>query len=144
MFLGTYEHSLDSKNRVNLPSKLRIKLQKVVILSKGFDGCLELRTPEQFETYAESFTKFSNTHKDSRVITRQIFANSTDVELDTANRILIPNVLLKEANIKKNVVIIGVGKKIEIWDKDAYEKFKKDSDDTFEEVAERLDKVDYE
>lgn len=139
MFLGTYEHSLDAKNRLSLPSRLRTKLSKIVILSKGFDGCLELRTQDDFDKYAESLHKLSNTQKNSRLIVRQIFANSIDIELDASNRILIPTNLLKEANLQKDIVIIGAGKKIEIWDKIAYEKFKAESDKTFEEVAELLE-----
>ncbi|WP_033159793.1 division/cell wall cluster transcriptional repressor MraZ [Mycoplasmoides alvi] len=142
MFLGTYEHSLDSKNRISLPSRLRAKISSSVVISKGFDGCLEVRTPEEFESYAQSLSKLSNTHKDSRLIIRQIFANSIDIELDASNRILIPVNLLKEANLKKDLVIIGVGKKMEIWDKNAYEKFKSESDSTFEEVAERLNSIE--
>lgn len=138
MFLGTYEHSLDSKNRLSFPSRLRSKISTSVVISKGFDGCLEIRTPEEFENYAQSLNRLSNTHKDSRLIIRQIFANSIDIELDASNRILIPANLLKEGNLKKDVVIIGAGKKMEIWDKQAYEKFKLESDSTFEEVAERL------
>lgn len=139
MFLGTYEHSLDPKNRLSLPSKLRGKLPSLVILSKGYDGCLELRTPEEFDKYAKSLTELSNTHKDSRLIVRQIFANAIDIELDSSNRILIPVNLLKEANLKKDITIIGLGNKLEIWDKENYLKFKEESDKTFENVAERLE-----
>ncbi|WP_027124025.1 division/cell wall cluster transcriptional repressor MraZ [Mycoplasmoides pirum] len=144
MFLGTFEHSLDAKNRISLPSRLRSKISSAVVVSKGFDGCLEVRTPEDFENYAQSLNKLSNTHKDSRIIVRQIFANSTDIELDASNRILIPANLLKEANLKKDIVIIGAGKKMEIWDKQAYEKFKSESDEKFEEVAERLNNFENE
>ncbi len=142
MFLGTYEHSLDAKNRISLPSRLRAKLATAVVISKGFDGCLELRSPEEFDRYAQALNRLSNTNKDSRVVVRQIFANSADVELDAANRILIPANLLKEANLKKEVVIIGAGSKMELWDKQAYEKFKAESDAVFEEVADRMNPFD--
>lgn len=138
MFLGTYELSLDPKNRITLPSRLRSKISTSVILSKGFEGCLELRVPEEFDQYAKSLTTLSNTRKDARLIVRQIFANSIDIDIDSANRILIPANLLKEANLKKEVIMIGVANKLEIWDKASYEKYKAGSDDEFESVAERL------
>lgn len=138
MFLGTYEHALDPKNRLSLPSRLRDKLEKAVVLSKGLDGCLELRTPEEFERYAAGLSSLSATKKDARTFVRQVFANSADVAIDSANRILIPAPLLAEGNLKRDVVVIGVGRKIEIWDKDKYAAFKEETDPQFETVAEHL------
>ncbi len=139
MFLGTYELNLDSKNRLSLPSRLRSKISSGVVISKGYEGCLELRTPEEFEKYAKSLTDLSNTRKDSRLIVRLVLANSIDLELDSANRVLIPANLIKEANLKKDITVIGLGNKVEIWDKSSFEKYKAESDGEFENVAERLD-----
>lgn len=139
MFLGTFEHSLDPKNRLSLPSRLRDKLEKAVVLSKGLDGCLELRTPEEFSRYAAGLNSLSATKRDARMFVRQVFANAADVAIDSANRILIPAQLLSEGGLKKDVTIIGVGSKVEIWDKGAYAAFKAEADPQFEAVAEHLD-----
>ena len=123
MFLGTYEHSIDSKNRLSLPSRIVSKINEDVVVSKGFDGCLELRTLSAFEVYSEKLMQLSQNKKDSRIVIRQLLANAIDLSLDSAKRILIPNSLLAESNITKDVVIIGLGNKLEIWDKGTYQKF---------------------
>ncbi len=143
LFLGTYEHVIDEKNRLSLPAKLVDKFSKrVVVASKGFEGCLELRSREDFEVWSNQILSYSQNKKDSRVLARQILANSSELELDKANRILIPEVLAKIASLKKNVVIIGLGNKLEVWDAKAYSKFKSDTDSKFEAVAERIDDGD--
>jgi MraZ protein len=114
IFLGTFIHNLDDKNRIVLPAKLLVKLTKKIVISKGFDGCLELRNEGDFEQYANSLMKLTQTKKDSRIVIRQLLANACDLEIDTSKRILIPNNLLVEANINKEIIIIGVGDKIEL------------------------------
>ena len=140
MFLGTYEHSIDSKNRLSLPSRIVSKINEDVVVSKGFDGCLELRTLSAFEVYSEKLMQLSQNKKDSRIVIRQLLANAIDLSLDSAKRILIPNSLLAESNITKDVVIIGLGNKLEIWDKGTYQKFKQETDVTCAEIAEKIDK----
>lgn len=140
LFLGTYNHTIDEKNRLSLPTKLVNKFtNRIVIISKGFDGCLELRSQEDFEIWSNQILSYSPNKKDSRILTRQILANSNEVELDKANRILIPEVLVKLAKLNKDVVIIGIGNKLEVWDKNAYAKFQSETDSKFEAVAERID-----
>ena len=139
-FLGTYEHSIDSKNRLSLPSRIVSKINEDVVVSKGFDGCLELRTLSAFEVYSEKLMQLSQNKKDSRIVIRQLLANAIDLSLDSAKRILIPNSLLAESNITKDVVIIGLGNKLEIWDKGTYQKFKQETDVTYAEIAEKIDK----
>lgn len=140
LFLGTYKHIIDEKNRLSLPAKLVSKFSKrIVVASKGFEGCLELRSQEDFEIWSGKVLSYSQNKKGARVLARQILANSSELELDKANRILIPEVLSKIANLKKNVIIIGLGNKLEVWDAKAYAKFQADTDDKFEEVAEHID-----
>jgi MraZ protein len=114
IFLGTYKHSLDDKNRLTLPSKFIAKLPKSIYLSKGFDGCLEIRTPDEFTKRYESLNQYSENKRDSRNAARIYYANSQNIEIDSAKRILIPTELSASAHLTKNIVIIGVGNKIEI------------------------------
>lgn len=141
MFLGTFNHNLDAKNRLTIPSKVLSQLgdTKTVIISKGLDGCLELRRVADFDTYSQKLLTLSQTKLKTRTMLRQLLANASDIEIDSANRILIPTNLLNEASIVKEVVIIGVGDKCEIWDKQAYETFKSDSDKLLEELVESID-----
>lgn len=138
MFLGTFNHNLDSKNRLTIPSKIVEKLTDYVVVSKGFDGCLELRTKEKFDEYTNKLLSLSQNKANSRALLRQLLANANEIEIDSAKRILIPTNLLKEANIDKNVTIIGLGDKLEIWDSLKYEEFKNKTDNILEELAENL------
>lgn len=139
MFLGTYHHKLDQKNRLNLPTKIVSKLSADVVVSKGFDGCLELRTATDFETYSNHLMTYSANKRESRILVRQLLANAIDLKIDKTNRILIPQNLLVESQIKDEVVIIGVGNKLEIWNKQAYEAFKIQTDSIYQDIAQGID-----
>lgn len=140
MFLGTYYHNLDAKNRLTIPSKILANItDSKLIISKGFDGSLELRTLQEFEKFTNSLLALSQNKLNTRTILRQLLANASEVEIDSAKRILIPSNLLQEANLEKEAVIIGIGNKCEIWNKLAYEEFKNKTDSLLEELAEGLD-----
>lgn len=139
MFLGTYTHRLDAKNRLSIPSMLRSKLEKVVVISKGFDGSLNLRTPEEFQIYTQKLLALSQTKLNTRILTRQLLANAVEIDIDSANRILIPSNLLQEAKIENDVTIIGLGNKLELWNSSIYQKQKEENDNALEEIAESIE-----
>ena len=140
LFLGTYTHNVDEKNRVAMPIKFAKNFPtKKVIISKGFDGCLEIHTTAGFTNYWNKIKEYSQNKKDTRILTRQILANTHEIELDKANRILIPNNLKTLAKLDKEIVFIGLGNKIEIWNANTYKKFVNDTNSLFEQVAERID-----
>lgn len=139
MFLGTFNHNLDAKNRLSIPSAVRTQLGKSIVISKGFDGSLNIRTVEEFQNYATKLLSLSQTKLNTRTIQRQLLANAAEIEIDSANRILIPANLIKEAGIKTAVTIIGLGDKLELWDSETYAQLKADTDSTLEEVAERIE-----
>lgn len=139
-FLGSFKHSIDIKNRLTLPAKFAIKFTKnKAVITKGFEGCLEVWNSCDFDKRVNQILSYSQNKKNSRILSRQIFANSNEVEIDKAKRILLPTNLKDMASIKKDVMIIGVGNKIEIWNIDAYEKFCHATNKEFEEVAEKID-----
>lgn len=141
MFLGTFHNNLDAKNRLTIPSKILCQLQgkKNLVVSKGLDGCLELRLVENFEFYTQKLLSLSQNKSNTRVMLRQLLANASEVEIDSANRILIPANLLSEAKLTKETVIIGLGDKCEIWDREKYENFKTNTDKFLEELVESVD-----
>lgn len=140
IFLGTYNHRIDEKNRLNLPSKIASKFDKhIVIVSKGFDGCLEVRGKNDFDLWSNQILSYSQNKKDARILARQILANSIELEIDSANRILIPEVLKQLAHLKRDVIIVGLGNKLEIWNDKMYDKFIAETNKQFESVAERID-----
>lgn len=114
MFLGTFIHNIDNKNRLSIPAAIRNQLGKSVVISKGFDGSLNLRTPEEFQVYASKLLSLSQTKLNTRTIQRQLLANAAEIDIDSANRILIPANLIQEAKLQTSVTIIGLGNKLEI------------------------------
>ena len=143
VLLGTYEHSLDSKNRLTLPAAIRKQLGTQVMITIGVDKCMELRTPEEFNEYANTLKNIGSTKSKYRMLQRAILGNTFEVQIDSANRVLLPSTLIKATNVKKNVVLIGVGDKVEIWDADIYTSQKRDDDiNALSAVLEGLDDYD--
>ena len=117
LFLGTFEHTIDSKNRLTLPSTWRkIFVDDKVIISISIDNCIEIRTTKSFNDFTNTLAQFGQQQASSRNILRTVFSNSAEVNIDSAGRVLVPSSLLSLANINKSVVLLGVGDKIEIWD----------------------------
>lgn len=139
LFFGTYDHNLDNKQRLTIPSKMRNKiLNSTVYVSKGFEGSLEMRTEEEFEKWSSQILNFSSFNKETRMLTREIIANTHEVEIDKIGRIKIPNNLLKLANIEKSVYILGMGDRVEIWDQKSYDGYQNQNSDKMEEIAETI------
>lgn len=142
-FLGSFKHSIDAKNRLTLPTKFVVKFAKSkAVITKGFEGCLEVWTSLDFDKRVNQVLSYSQNKKNARILSRQIFANSNEVEIDKAKRILLPTNLKDMASIKKDVMIIGVGNKIEIWNLKTYEDFCQTTSKEFEKVAEKIDDED--
>lgn len=139
MFLGTFIHTIDKKNRLILPTKIVTKLSENVVVSKGFDGCLELRSSADFELYSAKLMNLSANKSQSRILVRQLLANASELTIDKQNRILIPSNLLQECQISNEVTIIGVGNKLEIWPTRLYQQYKHDTDKIYTEIAEKID-----
>lgn len=139
IFIGTYEHTLDNKNRLTLPSKVIDKLSKTIVINKGLDNCLELRNLSDFENFITKLDKYSDMKKDVRIVRRHLLGDASDIEIDNAKRVLIPNHLLQKANIKKDIVLIGIGDHLEIWDKHTFEQHRNKTQSIYTDVAERLD-----
>lgn len=120
-FMGTYQNNVDPKGRVSIPVKFREALGERFYVTKGFDRCIDVHTVTGWERLTEKLQKLSVTKRDMRDFVRFIFGNATDVELDKQGRILLPALLRETVGIEKEVVVMGVGSKIEIWDKAAWE-----------------------
>lgn len=116
MLLGTYEHTIDSKNRLTLPSKVRNDFNEVVMISISVDNCIEIRTPEDYEAYYGQLSGLGALKKKARELQRMISAYTYEVKIDSSNRILLPEFLTQNAKITKSVVVLGVKNKLEVWD----------------------------
>lgn len=137
MFIGEYHHSLDSKNRMIVPSKLREGLNGKFIITKGLDGCLYAYPIEEWEILEKKMKSLPLTNKDSRAFVRFFFSGACEVELDKQGRGLIPQNLKEYAGIEKEIVSIGVLSRVEIWSREKWQEYN-NSDVDFESIAEKM------
>ncbi len=120
MFLGEFIHTIDDKGRLTLPAKFRPALMEGVIVTRGLDGCLFIFTLSQFKVIAERAANFPLTHAEGREFARMLFSGAADVEVDRVGRILLPQVLRDFAGLDKEVVVVGVNTRIEVWNPGAW------------------------
>lgn len=139
MFMGEYNHALDSKGRLIVPAKFREAGGDHFVVTKGMDNCLFMFTEEKWEAVVESISHLPLTNKDARRFSRFMLGSAGECEIDKQGRILIPGTLRAFAALEKDVVLVGVGSRIEIWNKDAWESGS-DFDD-IEELAEGLEEL---
>jgi MraZ protein len=139
MFLGEYEHTLDDKNRLTLPSRFREAFNDGVVVTRGMDGCLVVYTKEGWERFVslrlDGLDPFS---KEARQMSRFLFAGATDAEPDRQGRVMIPPALLQHGKLGREVVVAGVRDHVEIWDRGAWRKQLDEVEGSADLVAERL------
>lgn len=137
---GNYQYNLDDKGRLTIPSKLREQLGNAVVVSLNFDNTLALRRKVDFETFKQTLLNKNQMKSNVRLVTRTILGNSFELEFDSQGRILIPEVLAKTIQLKKNVQILGVGDKLEIISQENWNSFmKKTGTGILEKAAEDID-----
>lgn len=121
MFMGEYNHTIDTKGRVIVPSKFRETLGEEFVVTKGLDGCLFVYDNNEWAVFEEKLKSLPITNKDARAFVRFFLAGAASVEVDKQGRILLPGSLRDFAELKKDIVLIGVGSRIEIWSKERWE-----------------------
>ena len=136
MFMGEYNHTVDAKGRLIVPSKFREQLGDEFVVTKGLDGCLFVYPNEEWKNIEDKFRNVPRTTKDARKFSRFFFAGAASCEVDKQGRILIPNVLREFAELQKDVVSFGVLNRIEIWSKDRW--LDTNTYDDMDEVAEHM------
>lgn len=137
MFMGEYNHTIDAKGRLIIPSKFREALGDTFVVTKGLDGCLFVYDNTEWTAFEEKLKSLPITNKDARKFTRFFLAGAAEVEVDKQGRILVPNVLREFAEVNKDVVLIGVASRIEIWSKERFEGIA--SYDDMDEIAEHME-----
>lgn len=137
-FIGEYNHTIDPKNRVIIPAKFRDQLGDSFVVSAGLDGCLSICTMEKWDKFIDELYELP-TNLESRKLQRYFMQNAAECEADKAGRIVIPQKLVALAGLTKDVVLVGMGNKIEVWDKDKYESG--NLDDSIEDITEKISSV---
>lgn len=138
MFLGEYHHTIDEKNRLIIPAKLRKELGNKFIVTRGIEKCLFAYSEKDFERIVQKLETIPFTKKDAREFVRFFLSGATVVEFDKQGRINITSPLVSYADITKDCVIIGAGERIEIWSSDSWNKFIKSANDSMSDIAENL------
>lgn len=117
-FRGTFDYSLDAKNRLTVPARFRAALSEGVVLAKGLERCVAIWTPSAYEKYTQSaLSGFHPVSREAQKLQRFFSANSFDTELDAAGRVMVPPFLLEHAGLSKEVVVTGTGTALELWDR---------------------------
>lgn len=138
MFVGEYNHTIDTKGRLIIPSKFRDALGDEFVVTKGLDGCLFVYEDTEWSAFEEKLKALPLMSKESRKFARFFLAGAASVEADKQGRILIPSVLREFADLDKEVILAGVGGRIEIWSRERWEDASEydDMDDIAEHMAE--------
>ena len=136
MFMGSYDHSLDAKGRMTIPSKFREALGDKFVITKSPDPCLCIYDLPSWERFVQKLSGLPYNTRKQRELVRFFMSSATEVEPDKQGRILLPQKLRTHAHIEKNVVLLGVGARIEIWDPETYEN--DGISDDMNEIAEEL------
>ena len=138
MLLGEHDHSLDEKNRLTLPAKLRGPFEDGVVVTRGLDGCLEAYPRPTWEALAGRIGALDSLSADSRLLKRRMFSGATQGELDRQGRLVLPVKLLEKAEITREVTVIGVHDHLELWDRSTWQQKQHEAEGRAEDVAERL------
>lgn len=138
MFMGEYQHNIDSKGRLIVPAKFREGLGTVFVITKGLDNCLFVYTNDEWKVFEEKIKKLPLTNKDVRKFVRFFFSGAIECETDNQGRVMIPQNLREYAGIKKEVISIGVSNRIEIWSKENWVEYNDEENFIDGQLAEKM------
>lgn len=138
MFLGQYEHTIDEKGRLIVPAKYRESLGDNFIITFGLDVCLFVYPLEEWKVLSEKLKLLPLGQRDARAFKRILYSRATSCTLDNQGRVIIMKYLRDYARIKREVMVIGVLDRLEIWSKDIWQGYFKEIEDSYEDIAERI------
>ena len=138
MVIGEYEHSVDAKGRVIMPAKLREDIGEKFIVTKGLDGCLFAYSKTEWSNFEEKLKTLPLTNKNARDFVRFFLSGAVECEIDKQGRFLIPNNLREYATLEKEINIIGVGTRIEIWNRESWKKYSSSENISADDIAENM------
>lgn len=138
MFIGEFQHSIDTKGRVAVPAKFRRNISGGAIITRGLDHCLFVFTKKDWQNLAEKLISLPLAQANSRAFVRLMLSGASDVQVDSQGRILIPDYLRSYAGLKKSAKVIGVYNRVEIWDETAWQRYKTKTEGSSDEIAEKM------
>lgn len=141
MFIGEYIYSIDSKKRLAIPAKFRRELGEKAVITRGLDNCLVIYPVGEWQKLTQKLESLPNSQQDARSFVRIMLSGAVDVELDKLGRILIPDYLKDYAALKKNVAMLGLSNRIEIWDEEKWTEYRARSEKEVGDMASRLQQM---
>ncbi|MDH4222227.1 MAG: division/cell wall cluster transcriptional repressor MraZ [candidate division Zixibacteria bacterium] len=140
---NSYRYSVDHKGRVNLPAKYRktnsSTLYDTYMVTVGLEGCLAVYPMDEWERLLERLRNLHSNKKDIRRYQRFLFSNASESKLDKQGRIIVPQELLEYAKIKKEILIVRMIDRLELWNPDTFQDYVKSGDKTIEEIVEEIE-----
>jgi MraZ protein len=138
-FRGTFDFTLDAKNRLTVPARFRAQLSDGVVLAKAFEPCVSLWTPAAYDAYqAAVLGDLNPASPDARKLAQYFSANAVDSELDAAGRVMVPSRLLAHGSLSREVVVTGAGDHLQIWDRGAWDSYNDQLTDRVQAITEAL------
>jgi MraZ protein len=138
VFLGQYNHTIDDKGRLAVPMKFREALARGAVVTRGLDSSLFLLPVEEWGKFAATIAHLPLGQSNARAFARLMLAGAMDVALDKQGRCVIPEYLRQYAELKKEVVLVGMNTRVEIWDANVWAAYVAKTEDDAEEIAEKL------
>lgn len=138
MFMGEFEHSLDTKGRLTVPAKFRDELGDSFVVTRGLDKCLFVYSREEWQILEAKLKSLPMTRSDARSFVRFFFSGASECELDKQGRILLPQKLRDYAQLEKDCTLLGVSNRVEIWDSTIWTNYANDAETSFADIAENL------
>jgi MraZ protein len=139
MLVGTYEHKIDTKGRVVLPAKLREEVGSSVVSTIGIDKCISIYPKAKWDDVLDKFQQLSFSKGKSRGLMRLILSSASELQIDVAGRVLIPNFLREHAEIDQDICLIGVNDHIELWDKSNWNNYRNSVMEVLPDIAEEVE-----
>lgn len=139
MLIGEYNQNIDAKGRVNVPAKFREELGNSFVVSKGLDNCVCIYPKDQWERFKEELETVPPSKR--RMLSRFFYSGAEECEIDAQGRTLIPPKIREYAGLTKEIVVVGVSEKIEIWDRESWNKYMEDPAFEAEEIAKAMEEL---
>jgi MraZ protein len=138
MFMGEYQHAIDTKGRLFIPARFRQGLGDHFVLTKGLDGCLFAYPQPEWDALEQKLKCLPFTKGDARAFVRFFFSGAAECEVDKQGRILVPANLREYARLEKDVVVIGVSSRVELWAREQWDSYSSKAAASYEEIAEKI------
>ena len=138
MFVGEYSHTIDEKGRLAVPVKFRAALKGGAVVTRGLDGCLFVYTRAEWKRLADKLALLPISQSNTRAFARLMLAGAMEVDLDRQGRVLVPDYLRKYASLRRQVTVTGLYSRLELWDEEAWSKYKGSTERSSGDIAEAL------